>query len=89
MAFNVFAIGYQNWSYSRHQTLQLHQDKIVYRTLDMKKEQVIPITAESEFSKDWKGITVKNDNSFQRISLDFMGKNEGDRLYSEIQAFYG
>jgi len=88
MAFNLFAIGYQNWRYGRNQTLQLYPDKLVYRTLDMKKEQVITVTGDSVVSKDWKGIHVKNDNMVQSISIEFMSKKEGDRLFSEIQTFY-
>lgn len=87
LGLNAFFVTYLKFNY-RNLTLQLYEDHIIFKPLGKDIEERINVTPESEFSKDWKGIYIKNGNTLDKVPLEFMSNKEGNRLYSQIRRFY-
>ena len=87
VALNAIFVSYQKFRY-RNLTLELFEDQIVFRPLNSREKQNIEISETSEFSKDWKGIYVRNEKQVDKIPLEYMGRKEGNQLFSEIKGFY-
>ncbi|MDX1332086.1 MAG: hypothetical protein R3252_03575 [Robiginitalea sp.] len=87
VALNAIFVSYQKFRY-RNLTLELFEDQIVFRPLNSREKQKIEVSGTSEFSKDWKGIYVRNEKQVDKIPLEYMGRKEGNQLFSEIKGFY-
>lgn len=87
LSMNAFMVGSIGLNY-RNTTLKLLKDQILFRTMGKKKGETILVNDQSEFSKDWKGIYVKNGNELQKIPLEYMGRKEGEALFNEIREYY-
>jgi|GEM_PF-1756174 hypothetical protein len=88
LTFNGFgALGVFITSYKNTKIL-LCKDKIIYRLAAQKKDETIAISGESLFSKDWKGIYVKNEADLNMISLNYINNKNGERIFQDIKDFY-
>ena len=87
LSANVFMVGSIGLTY-RNTGLQLMEDQIRFRPLGKKETASLRVSPQSEFSKDWKGIYVKDGHEIQKIPLEYMTSKEGEALFNEIRAYY-
>jgi len=87
VVLNAIFVSYLKFGY-RNLTLELFEDQIVFRSLNTRTKQKIEVSGTSEFSKDWKGIYIRNQEQVDKIPLEYMGRKEGNQLFLEIKGFY-
>lgn len=87
VALNAVFVSYLKFGY-RNLTLEPFEDQIVFRSLNARTKQKIEVSGTSEFSKDWKGIYIRNEKQVDKIPLEFMSTKEGNQLFLELLRFY-
>lgn len=88
ISLNVFTFVMIYLSSYKNTKIELNNDKLVYRLVNMKNDEVISIDENTEITKDWKGIYFKNNTDSKMISLNYMWNMESNKLFDELKNYY-
>ncbi|NQX82444.1 MAG: hypothetical protein HRT66_10680 [Flavobacteriaceae bacterium] len=88
LILNLFTFVIIHFSTYKNTKVVFFKDKIIYRLAGQKRDELIQVFENTEFSKDWKGIYINTGYNSSMISLDGINDKDAKRIFNELQDFY-